>query len=453
MKQRLGFISLALLLSLFTSQTTPIAHAGTVSSSNSDPSGLCTQTVDQVSSVTVNRFGNDCVIKFGRVGTTIWSVPASVTKIALLVVAAGGGGGFDVAGGGGAGGLLYYGSENPKTPNGESLTITSGNLSVVVGGGGVGATSTSTPFGSDATGRGGNGADSVVTLPSGTVITAKGGGGGNSRNNTNTAQSGGSGGGGGYGNGSPTLAGSGTGSGITLQGFGGGRITNGNGGGGGGGGAGAVGANWDGSVVDTGGGGNGLQYSISGTATYYGGGGGGGSWAAKGGPGGLGGGGAGGSMNAATCRTNCGTDMSARTGVSGGVNTGGGGGGSGNADGSAPAGSGGSGVVIIRYSMILTTTASISIAGGSLIYRTAKNISVTTSGAGKVDFKANGKFIGGCRNIAANSGNSYTALCSYRPSARGQVSISAIFKPSDAGFIGASANLPTVVVLNRAGNR
>ncbi len=453
MRQRRGVTGFVALASLLLSLIAPPANAGTVTSSNTDSSGLCTQTIDLVSSVTVHRYGNDCVIRFARVGTTVWTVPASVSKIAVLIVAGGGGGGFDVAGGGGAGGLLYYGSENPKTPNGESLTVTSGSLTIVVGDGGAGATSTATPFGADSTGRGVNGVDSSITLPAGTVLTAKGGGGGNSRNNTNPAQTGGSGGGGGYGNGSPTAAGSGTGSGVTLQGYGGGRITNGNGGGGGGGGAGVAGANWSDAVTDTGGGGNGLQYSISGSATYYGGGGGGGSWAAKGGPGGLGGGGAGGSMSAATCRTNCSSDFSARTGNSGTANTGGGGGGSGNATGSAPAGAGGSGVVIIRYSMILTATATISIADGSLIYRTAKNISVTTSTAGKVDFKANGKFIGGCRNVASTVGNSYVATCSYRPSFRGRVNITAEFKPSDSGFIGATAVLPTVLVLNRAGNR
>jgi hypothetical protein len=445
-----GFVALALLL---LSLIAPPANAGTVTSSNADASGLCTQTIDQVSSVTVNRYGNDCVIRFARVGTTVWTVPASVSKIAVLIVAGGGGGGFDVAGGGGAGGLLYYGSESPKTPNGETLTVTSGSLTVVVGDGGAGATSTSTPFGSDSTGRGVNGADSSITLPAGTVLTAKGGGGGNSRNNTSTAQTGGSGGGGGYGNGSPTAAGSGTGTGVTRQGYAGGRIANGNKGGGGGGGAGAVGANWDDTVTDTGGGGNGLQYSISGSATYYGGGGGGGSWDTKGGIGGLGGGGNGGSMSAATCRSNCSSDYSARTGNPGTANTGGGGGGSGNATGNPPAGAGGSGVVIIRYTNILSATATISIAGGSLVYRTARNISVTTSTAGKVDFKANGKYIGGCRNVASTAGSSFTATCAYRPSFRGRINITADFKPSDAGYIGTSAALPGVLVLNRAGNR
>ena len=453
MRRRRGVTGFVLLSTLFFSLLTPPANAGTVTSSNTDASGLCTQTIDLVSSVTVNRYGNDCVIRFARVGTTVWTVPASVTKIAVLILAGGGGGGFDVAGGGGAGGLLYYGSENAKTPNGETLTVTSGNLSVVVGGGGAGATSTSTPFGADSTGRGVTGSDSSITLPAGTVLTAKGGGGGNSRNNPNTAQTGGSGGGGGYGNGTPTSAGSGTGTGITRQGYAGGRIVNGNYGGGGGGGAGANGANWDDAVNDTGGGGIGLQYSISGSATYYGGGGGGGSWASKGGPGGLGGGGAGGSASTATCRTNCSTETLATTGNPGTANTGGGGGGSGNAGSGAPAGAGGSGVVIIRYTMILTSTASISIASGPIIFRTVKNISVTTSAAGRVDFKANGKYIGGCRNIASTIGNSYTAVCPYRPSLRGQINVTASFTPADSGFIGTNVTLPMIFVQRRAGLR
>lgn len=105
-----SLIASALTSLLFQFFALPSATAGTVSSSNSDPSGLCTQTVDVTTSVVVNKYGNDCVIQFGRVGTTNWTVPNNVSKIAVLIVAGGGGGGFDVAGGGGAGGLLYYGS-------------------------------------------------------------------------------------------------------------------------------------------------------------------------------------------------------------------------------------------------------------------------------------------------------------------------------------------------------
>ena len=445
-------ICTALALSTSNFSLTP-AFAGSVASGTSDPSSVCTQTVDVTTSVSVNKYGNDCVITFGRVGTTVWTVPAGVTKLSLLIVAGGGGGGFDVAGGGGAGGLLYYGGETPKTPNGDTLTVSSGSFTVVVGDGGTGATSLSTPLGSDATGRGVNGSDTTVTLPSGTVFTAKGGGAGNSRNNPSAAQTGGSGGGGGYGNGTPSNGGSGTGTGLTLQGYGGGKIVSGNQGGAGGGGAGAVGANWSDSVTDTGGGGNGLQYSISGTPTYYGGGGGGGSWANKGGPGGLGGGGNGGSMSAATCRSNCSTDVLAQTGNPGLSNTGGGGGGSGNASNSSPGGKGGSGVVIVRFTLILNATATISMASGQVMYRTPKTLSVVSSVTGKVDFFANGKAIPACRNVVANAGNSYTAQCSYSAAVHGSIAIKAVLKPSDAGFIGTTSSLAVFNVAKRAGTR
>jgi hypothetical protein len=426
------------------------ANALPVTSSNSDATGLCTQNVDNTSNVTVNRFGSDCVITFGRVGTTVWQIPTGVTKISALIIAGGGGGGYDVAGGGGAGGLLYYGGETPKTPNGDTLTVTSGNISVAVGDGGAGATTAQLST------YGANGSNSSLTLPSSTVYTAIGGGGGNSRNYGSTAQTGGSGGGGGYGSGSPTAAGSGTGSGVTLQGYAGGRTNSGSSGaGGGGGGAGGAGVNWiDGDVTtNIGTGGVGLSYAISGTATYYAGGGGAGSWNAKGGPGGNGGGGAGGSANAATCRTNCSTDLLAQTGNVGTANTGGGGGGSGNAGSGAPAGKGGSGVAIIRYTANVSTTATISIAAGGFIYRTAKAVTVTTSAAGKVDFRVNGKYIPGCRNVVSSAGNSFTATCNYRAAIHAPVVISALFKPSDAGLSTSTATSAITSVVKRSNTR
>jgi len=54
----------------------------------------------------------------------------------LLIVAGGGGG--SAGGGGGAGGLLYYGSENPKTPNGDTLRLLRNETyTVTVGDGGL----------------------------------------------------------------------------------------------------------------------------------------------------------------------------------------------------------------------------------------------------------------------------------------------------------------------------
>ena len=334
-------------------------------------------------SPTTSTSGANTVVKFTTVTTCDWTVPTGVTSISVLLVAGGGGGGFDVAGGGGAGGLLYYGTETPKTPNGAAISVTPGNIhTIFVGAGGTGATSLSTPFSSQTTGRGNNGGDTYLRLASGTTYTAIGGGGGNSRNNTNTAQLGGSGGGGGYGNGmSPRPnGGAGTGSGTTLQGYAGGKIVTGSqNGGAGGGGAGAIGTDWtDGGADASGKGGVGLAYSITGASTFYGGGGGGGAWNAKGGAGGTGGGGDGGNINSTTCRSGCTSLSVARTGKPGTANTGGGGGGSGWAGGNDPAGAGGSGILIIAYTTPTPPTySSISVNSGSTLGGTSTVITGT----------------------------------------------------------------------------
>jgi hypothetical protein len=428
------------------------ASAALVASSNTDAEGICTQSVDVITGVEVYRYGNECVVIFKNIGITTWQVPAGVTKIATLIVAGGGGGGYDVSGGGGAGGLLYYGGENPKTPNGETLTVTSGNVSVSVGDGGNGASASMVST------AGANGSNSYITLPSAQTYTALGGGGGNSRNRTSTAASGGSGGGGGYGNGTPTDGGAGTGSGVTRQGYAGGRIQTGNYGGGGGGGAGVVGFNWIDSDANAGSGGAGLQYSISGGATFYAGGGGGGSWAAKGGAGGNGGGGAGGSVDSSNCRANCSSSSAViRTGVSGTVNTGGGGGGSGNADGGSPGGKGGSGIVIIRYALNLTSTFnSLTLPGGvaTATFRTPVSVTANVSVASRISFFVNRKVLPGCKNrLTSGSGSSHSVTCIWKPSLRGNFAISAISTPTIPSISGASSAPVMVSIANRSGKR
>jgi hypothetical protein len=227
----------------------------------------------------------------------------------LVVAGGGGGGGSTGAGGGGAGGLLYFANQS-----------FSSSQSVTVGAGGAGSTTTD----------GTNGTDSQV----GALTLVKGGGGGGGANQTapRPGLTGGSGGGGSSGNtgNNPGAGGSAT----SGQGNAGGASTNSSGGGGGG--AGAAGA-----TGTTGVGGIGINtYSAFATATasgdsgYYAGGAG-GSWypGTSDHLGGTGGGGKGG-----------------RYGISGGssgtVNTGGGGGGGDNS-----AYSGGSGIVIIRYTI------------------------------------------------------------------------------------------------------
>ena len=336
----------------------------------------CPQSVDNATGVTVTAVSGECVVKFtSTAAATRWRVPATVTSIKALIVAGGGGGGFDFGGGGGAGGLLYYGSETSKTANGASIAvIPNTDIQVTVGAGGAGGTGygyIGSTFSATNAGRGANGATSSLDLTVGsyyakTILTpidslqldkiavtiygsssaptysAIGGGGGYTGHSIlPDTQSGGSGGGGGgsdLGGFHSVNGGAGTGTGITLQGYAGGNgyydspYFRGSGGGG----AGGVGKN----ASDTANGGIGLSYSITGSSIGYGGGGGGGSWNSN--NFGYGGGGINNIFGG-------GNGVYSGAGGNGAANTGGGGGGSGNATGNQPAGTGGSGIVIIRY--------------------------------------------------------------------------------------------------------
>ena len=264
------------------------------------------------------------------------------TSIEYLVVAGGGGGSF---GGGGAGGLLT--ASGFEVATGTAITVT-------VGAGGAGQNSLNT--------TGTNGADSVFS-----TITSTGGGGGAKATGILTGSNGGSGGGGGN-NGSG-------GTGVSGQGFAGGTGYTDNasyGLGGGGGGASVVGQSLN-SVSNAGGnGGAGTASSISGSSvTYAGGGGGGGNVTGSrtGGTGGVGGGGNGSMDGNATSGT---------------TNLGGGGGGAGNANGIG--GSGGSGIVIIRYADTYPVPAATT--GSPTVLTTSgyRIYSWTTVGSGSITF-------------------------------------------------------------------
>ena len=249
--------------------------------------------------------------------------PSFTGPVEVLVVAggAGGGSGFNrsaCGGGGGAGGLQYVSSYGVSAGTGITVTIGAG--------GAGGPAGTGSP-----TGDGSNGSNSVFG-----GITTIGGGGGTTYFDTNGKNGGSGGGAGGAGGYTPV-----GGQGIPGQGNNGGNQV---GSGqstdttscGGGGGAGAVGAN--GVTSQRGGnGGIGLPYSISGFSTYYAGGGGGGASQVGGGFGGLGGGANGGNL-----------DSNGSSGVN---YTGGGGGGASSGVGVAATagGTGGSGIVIVRY--------------------------------------------------------------------------------------------------------
>jgi hypothetical protein len=258
------------------------------------------------------------------------AVIATPTALDYLVVAGGGAGGaWYNAGGGGAGGLLQA----------TGVSITAGvTYTITVGAGGTGSSTNGVV--------GQVGANSSISGSGFTTVTAIGGGGGSS--SSNAATNGGSGGGSsGY-----ITASSGVGVypgstylSQTRQGYDGGfGATYGSGGGGG---AGARGTN--GQAFAGGNGGIGVQWS---DGNYYGGGGGGAAYADSTGNtpgnGGNGGGGRGATYPAGSYTT------STSPATSGSPNTGGGGGGASGYYTSTPgdnrlSGSGGSGVVIIRY--------------------------------------------------------------------------------------------------------
>jgi hypothetical protein len=270
--------------------------------------------------------------------------------IDYLIVAGGGSGGYYVGGGGGAGGYLE-----------GSVYVPSGSYLITVGSGGSGATNRP-PTSANA------GGDSAIQSITG--LTAIGGGGGGSYNGYDGADGGSAGGQGG-----PHVSETGFRRVPTTgQGSPGGRFlanrsgspTNGSGGGGAGAAGGdELGAGYTGDGAQLSGG-DGLQSWVCPYNYYYAGGGGGGAYNSsspcQAGDGGLGGG-AGGttSSNANTSRPGLGGQggFSRNPGAngsggdpvdggSGGANTGGGGGGAGHFS-SGDNGTGGSGIVIIRF--------------------------------------------------------------------------------------------------------
>ena len=304
--------------------------------------------------------GGDCVLSFTRAGTTTWTVPGGVTAIRTLIVGGGGGGGFDIGGGGGAGGLREVASVN--TTPGETVTIQ-------VGAGGAGDTSRGSPC----VGTNGN-ASSIAMLSAN--LSAIGGGGGGGQDGGGACASdgvaGASGGGGGVGISWPRIGGVGSyavdGDATTFGNNGGVASPSSYYAGGGGGGADGVGgagsANGSGAIGGTGGAGR--DSNITGaTVTYAGGGAGGFFQAGTRGIGGAGGGGAGGTNSVASV---AGTD-----------GLGGGGGGGGVQSGVLGQGAmGGSGVVIVRFSLAAAPTNS----GAPTISGTARTGATLTATTG-----------------------------------------------------------------------
>ena len=386
------------------------------------------------SSTVVN---GDQVITFSRsylVANGGWKIPSHISTVKSLVVAGGGAGGSRAGGGGGAGGYVYDAALS-VTPNSYQ--------SIIVGQGGSGWSYL----------PGFNGANSSL----GSLRTTLGGGGGGhaggADNSTRDGRSGGSGGGAG-GNYSAGVASAAVGSGNQFSTYGYGLGNNGgagmNSGGwpsGGGGGAGGSGGNGV-SGTTAGKGGTGISDPIGGTSTCYATGGGGGVLAGAGYTKGEGGD-CGGTVSP---NNNAGLSGSSLRGAPAAkANTGSGGTGDGwNSSGADyEGGNGASGVIVLRYSLLTDVT--ISFSGGTQgSFRTAGTITATATIAGKVTFYERGKVIPGCKNVSTNG--SLVATCTWRPSTRGNVAISATNRPTNSYVANASTSL-SVFVSTRSGAR
>jgi hypothetical protein len=100
-----------------------------------------------------------------------------------------------------------------------------------------------------------------------------------------------------------------------------------------------------------------------------------------------------------------------------------------------------------------SSTASLTLAPGNLTFRQPKNITAVATVAGKITFRVAGKILPGCKNRTVNAGNSFTAICSYRPANHSYVTISATLTPTDVSYLGTVTNSAQYLVTRRTGSR
>ena len=99
---------------------------------------------------------------------------------------------------------------------------------------------------------------------------------------------------------------------------------------------------------------------------------------------------------------------------------------------------------------------SLALAGSATtaIFRTSVLITANVSVASKVTFTINGKVLPGCKNrTASGSGSSFSATCNWKPSRRGDVTLTAAATPTGAGITSTTAAPVSIRVGNRTGAR
>lgn len=99
------------------------------------------------------------------------------------------------------------------------------------------------------------------------------------------------------------------------------------------------------------------------------------------------------------------------------------------------------------------SSVTLTIPGGTFVYRQGKILSAVANAAGKITFRANNVLIPGCKNLTATAGNSYTVSCNYRTSIHGALRLSAEFTPSNSGYLASSTLTPIYYTSARANRR
>ena len=99
---------------------------------------------------------------------------------------------------------------------------------------------------------------------------------------------------------------------------------------------------------------------------------------------------------------------------------------------------------------------SLALAGSATTanFRTAVVITANVTVASKVTFRVNGKVLPRCKNkLATGSGSSFSVTCTWRPSNRGQVALTAAATPTGAGISSTTATPVSIMVGKRVGAR
>jgi len=99
---------------------------------------------------------------------------------------------------------------------------------------------------------------------------------------------------------------------------------------------------------------------------------------------------------------------------------------------------------------------SLALAGSATTatYRTAVVITANVTVASKVTFRVNGKILPGCKNKSTSgSSPNIVATCSWKPSIRGAVSLTASAAPTGAGISNSTSTPISIMVGSRVGSR